>query len=405
MKLKSLISTVLPCLMLLISPKLYAEEINDIYEQSLIQAVSDIQQLNHQQALDDTRKLLEQYPTSKVGQMLYADLLLAKAGVLPSIGYGMQQQSQRDDLTLEIKQRLSSQQTPADQGLLPDSLLQLADNQPFYLLLDQSQSRLYVYRNEQGKPILEADYFLSIGLKGSGKEKRGDQKTPIGVYHVTQYIDDEALPDLYGKGAFPVNYPNSWDKRHRRTGDGIWLHGTPSYTYNRAPLSSNGCMVVSNPDFINLKKYISPEMNTPVIVVKDIRWIHEDEWMAQQQQMNLLLTQWIKDWENKNHADYISHYSTTEFNARGRNYRQWSDYKRRVNAAKTFIDVDVSNLSIYRYPGEEELILMQFEQAYSSNNLSVESPKELYWKKQSNGWKIVSEDSRKVQLRKTLATN
>ena len=391
--------------MLLISPKLYAEEINDIYEQSLIQAVSDIQQLNHQQALDDTRKLLEQYPTSKVGQMLYADLLLAKAGVLPSIGYGMQQQSQRDDLTLEIKQRLSSQQTPADQGLLPDSLLQLADNQPFYLLLDQSQSRLYVYRNEQGKPILEADYFLSIGLKGSGKEKRGDQKTPIGVYHVTQYIDDEALPDLYGKGAFPVNYPNSWDKRHRRTGDGIWLHGTPSYTYNRAPLSSNGCMVVSNPDFINLKKYISPEMNTPVIVVKDIRWIHEDEWMAQQQQMNLLLTQWIKDWENKNHADYISHYSTTEFNARGRNYRQWSDYKRRVNAAKTFIDVDVSNLSIYRYPGEEELILMQFEQAYSSNNLSVESPKELYWKKQSNGWKIVSEDSRKVQLRKTLATN
>ena len=405
MKLKSLISTVLPCLMLLISPKLYAEEINDIYEQSLIQAVSDIQQLNHQQALDDTRKLLEQYPTSKVGQMLYADLLLAKAGVLPSIGYGMQQQSQRDDLTLEIKQRLSSQQTPADQGLLPDSLLQLADNQPFYLLLDQSQSRLYVYRNEQGKPILEADYFLSIGLKGSGKEKRGDQKTPIGVYHVTQYIDDEALPDLYGKGAFPVNYPNSWDKRHRRTGDGIWLHGTPSYTYNRAPLSSNGCMVVSNPDFINLKKYISPEMNTPVIVVKDIRWIDEGQWMVQQQQMNLLLSEWIKDWENKNHDDYISHYSTTEFNARGRNYQQWSDYKRRVNAAKTFIDVDVSNLSIYRYPGEEELILMQFEQAYSSNNLSVESPKELYWKKQSNGWKIVSEDSRKVQLRKTLATN
>ena len=405
MKLKSLISTVLPCLMLLISPNLYAEEINDIYEQSLIQAVSDIQQLNHQQALDDTRKLLEQYPTSKVGQMLYADLLLAKAGVLPSIGYGIPQQSQRDNLTLEIKQRLSSLQTPADQGLVPDSLLQLADNQPFYLLLDQSQSRLYVYRNEQGKPILEADYFLSIGLKGSGKEKRGDQKTPIGVYHVTQYIDDEALPDLYGKGAFPVNYPNSWDKRHRRTGDGIWLHGTPSYTYNRAPLSSNGCMVVSNPDFINLKKYISPEMNTPVIVVKDIRWIDEGQWMVQQQQMNLLLSEWIKDWENKNHDDYISHYSTTEFNARGRNYQQWSDYKRRVNAAKTFIDVDVSNLSIYRYPGEEELILMQFEQAYSSNNLSVESPKELYWKKQSNGWKIVSEDSRKVQLRKTLATN
>lgn len=392
------------CILLSLATTSVAEN-NDIYEQSLLQTLSDIRQLNHDQALSDTRKFIKQYPTSKVGQMLYADLLLAKASALPSIGFGIQQKSQRNDLTLEIKQRLSSTHTPAYQGLLPDSILHLADNQPYFLLLDQSQSRLYVYRNDMGTPVLEADYFFSIGLKGSGKQKRGDQKTPIGVYHVTSYIDDDALPDLYGRGAFPINYPNSWDKRKQRTGNGIWLHGTPSNTYNRAPLSSNGCMVVSNPDFINLKPYIKPEFNTPIIVVKSINWLDKFEWASQQKLFVETITSWLAAWENKAHAEYIQHYSTSDFTSGGRDFNQFDRYKRRVNNAKTFIQVDISNLNIYRYPEEDNLILMQFDQAYRSNNFNLDSPKELYWKLQNDAWKIVHEGSRKINTRKALALN
>ena len=32
----------------------------------------------------------------------------------------------------------------------------------------------------------------------------------------------------------PSTIPNEWDKRHGRSGFGIWLHGTPSDTYSRA---------------------------------------------------------------------------------------------------------------------------------------------------------------------------
>src|SRR3546814_8483534 len=48
------------------------------------------------------------------------------------------------------------------------------------------------------------------------------------------------LPDFYGDGAYPLNYPNEWDKHEGRKGYGIWLHGTPSTTYSRPPRASDG---------------------------------------------------------------------------------------------------------------------------------------------------------------------
>lgn len=365
------------------------------YEQSLLQTIQDIQHLNHKQALADSREFIHQYPTSKLGQLLYADLLLAQASILPSIGYGIQSAPQLDDLTFEIRQRLSSQQALAYAGYLPENIISMADNQPYILLLDQSLSRLYVYRNKQGTPVLESDYFLSIGLNGYGKKKRGDQKTPIGIYHVTRYIDDNELPDLYGRGAFPLNYPNTWDIRQHRTGGGIWIHGTPSYTYNRAPWSSNGCMVVSNPDFTSIEKFIDPGRNTPVIVVKEVKWIATELWHKNKKSMLQIMTRWIEDWESNNHDRYTWHYSKTDFAAYGRDYKKWEGHKRWVNRNKKDISIEYRNLGIYRYPGEQDLVLMHYDQQFRSNSLNLETSKELYWKNQSNQWKIIYEGVRK----------
>ena len=378
----------------LISFALPAAEPVHEYEQRFLQTIQDIQQLNHDQALNETRQFIAQYPTSKIGQLVYGDLMMAKAGILPDIGGGVDDAPAIHDLKFEIKQRLSHKQAPALNGLLPENIIQIAQNQPYVILIDQSQSRLYVYRNEQGMPVLESDYFLTIGIKGAGKQKRGDQKTPIGVYHVTRYIDDQELPDLYGRGAFPVNYPNVWDKRKHRTGGGIWLHGTPSYTYNRAPWASNGCMVVSNNDFTDLQRYIDAARNTPIINASQVNWITPQQWRQNQQQMLQQITGWIEDWESNDLARYFSHYSKAELDADGRNFRQFEGHKRWVNRDRKQVSIEFNNLAIYLYPDEEGLVLMQYDQRYRSNNLNVDSPKELYWKKQDNGWKIVYEGIR-----------
>ena len=367
------------------------------YEADLLATLQDIQQLEYDEALDRTRRIIDRYPTSKVGQMLYGDLLLAKAGVLPQVGYGIASRPERNNLTFELKQRLASRDTPARKGYLPANLVQLADNQPWVILMDQSRSRLYIFRNQDGTPVLLKDYFLTIGLKGFGKQKEGDQKTPIGVYHVTSYIDDKVLPDLYGRGAFPVNYPNSWDRRKGRTGSGIWLHGTPSYTYNRAPWASNGCMVVSNPDFIDLKPYVSPERGTPVVIADEVKWISPEQWQQQRKTLLQRLTRWIEDVESNQPARYLSHYSKRDLLADGRDFKAFEGHKRWVNRNKRDIRIGYENLAIYRYPGEKDLVLMEFDQDYRSNILEVAAPKELFWRLDGDDWKIVQEGVRRIE--------
>ena len=377
---------------------LAAEPPGNQYEQSLLETIKEIQSLNHEQALSSTRELIRQYPHSRLGHMLYADLLLAKAEPLTEIGSGIETDSAIQDFRYEIQQRWQHESNRDPANLYPDNILFLAENQPYVILVDQHSSRVYVYRNEGGDLQLETDYFITIGLKGYGKEKRGDQKTPIGIYHVTRYIDGKELPDLYGEGAFPINYPNTWDLRQQRTGGGIWLHGTPSYTYNRSPWASDGCIVVSNPDFLHISDYINPGIYTPVIIAEKVTWLSREQWQQKRQQVMQLLSSWIFDWESLDHARYSSHYSRTELNAYGRDFKAWDGHKRWVDRDKTWVEVEYSRLSIFNYPGEQDLMLMQFEQSYRSNNISVDSPKELYWRKAENDWQIVYEGQRSFPI-------
>ena len=305
-----------------------AEPPGNQYEQSLLETIREIQGLDHEQALNSTRDLIRQYPHSRLGHMLYADLLLARAEPLTGIGSGIETDRAVEDFRYEIQQRWQHGGNQTHQDLYPDNILFVAENQPWVILVDQHSSRIYVYRNQGGDLQLETDYFTTIGLNGYGKQKRGDQKTPIGIYHVTRYIDDQELPDLYGAGAYPINYPNAWDKRKQRTGDGIWIHGTPSYTYNRSPWASNGCIVVSNPDFQHIGNYIDPQNSTPVIVAERVNWISREQWLEQRQQVMQLLSSWIFDWESLDHERYSSHYSRTELDAFGRDFKAWDGHKR-----------------------------------------------------------------------------
>ena len=385
---------------------LAAATVSDNYEQSILDSIRNIQQQDAEQALETTRRLIQQYPNSRLGQMLYADLLLARTEPLTRVGSGIPNSQALQDLTYEIQQRWQHASDRTSETLLPGNILFLADSQPYVILVDQEKSRVYVYRNERGSLALETDYFITIGLKGSGKQKRGDQKTPIGVYHTTRYIDGSELPDLYGVGAFPISYPNAWDRRKQRTGDGIWIHGTPSRTYNRAPWESNGCIAISNPDFLLIGQFIDPAIHTPVVMAERVTWLTPEQWHQQRSEMLALLDRWVSDWESLSHERYRNNYSQANYQAHGRNFKNWDNNKRRLNSVKTRINVDYSELNIFNYPGEQNLVLMQFRQQYESNNLDLQSNKELYWHKAGANWQIVYEGVRTLPTpAKKLAQN
>jgi len=87
----------------------------------------------------------------------------------------------------------------------------------------------------------------------------------------------------------------------------------------------------------------------------------------------------------------LKHYSKS-FKSDNKNYLTWSKHKRRVNKHKTFIDVKLSNISILRYPDQQDMVIVSYEQDYHSTNFNGVSSKRQYWKKESDGqWRIVYE--------------
>ena len=65
---------------------------------------------------------------------------------------------------------------------------------------------------------------------------------------------------------------------------------------------------------------------------------------------------------------------------------------RRNARKKTFVEVEVGNLDLFEYPGEEDAVIAVFDQDYRSNNYQLSYRKQQIWKREDNRWRIIFED-------------
>jgi L,D-transpeptidase catalytic domain len=207
----------------------------------LARAFDDISRERFDLALQQVDALIRIKPNFRLAHLVKGDLLLARARPVKIMGAAANAPSDRlEGLRAEAIARLRAYRERPRTDVVPRYLMQLRDDQKYAVVVDTHRSRLYVYANQGGRPRFVADYYVSSGKNGAAKVREGDEKTPIGVYHVVSSVPRQKLSDFYGSGAFPINYPNEWDRRQGRNGHGIWLHGVPSDTYSRPPRSSSG---------------------------------------------------------------------------------------------------------------------------------------------------------------------
>ncbi len=341
-------------------------------------------------ALDDIEALLRAKPNFRLAYLIKGDLLLARGRALKTFGNTPQGQNERlDDLRAEALARLHAYRDRPSQNQVPRYLMQMREDQRYAIVVDNERSRLYLYQNENGRPRFVADYYISTGKRSGEKTREGDEKTPVGVYHVTASLPKNKLSDFYGSGAFPISYPNEWDRRHGRNGHGIWLHGTPSDTYSRAPRASNGCVVLANADLDALSKKLQIGL-TPVIISEQVEWLSLDDWNAERNALNAEIERWRSAWESLDTERYLTHYSKN-FSADRENFADWGRHKRQVNSGKSWIKLKLSNFSMFRNPGKDELVVVTFDQDYRSNNLANAMKKRQYWTKEGGKWRIIYE--------------
>ena len=357
----------------------------------LIEVYQNLANNKLQAAQEKVDALIEAYPHFQLAYLIRGDLLLMHSRPVMSFGAAPNIPPEKlKEMRDEAAMRIRSYRERPSPNLVPRAVIQLRDDQKLVLVVDANKSRLYVYENVSGQPKLVSDHYISHGKFGINKTKEGDQKTPLGVYYITSRLSGGKLPDFYGPGALPLNYPNEWDKINGRSGSGIWLHGMPSANFSRPPLASDGCVVLTNPDFLKISAMVDIG-KTPVIISDQVEFENQTKWLAERQATNKLLDDWRIDLESKNANRIFANYSRNFKSAQGDDLNTWFNKQRQTWESWTAPHIQLKDVTHFRYPGKDEMLVSTFTQETQSGKTKTSVRKRQYWIKEAATWRIIYE--------------
>ena len=102
------------------------------------------------------------------------------------------------------------------------------------------------------------------------------------------------------------------------------------------------------------------------------------------------LETWRGDWASKNNEAYLCHYAD-HFRAANHDKTSWSSFRTTVNNGKTFIRVEISEVTFDVVPENSQIVTARFYQRYESNDYSWSGWKEQIWQEIDDAWKITYE--------------
>lgn len=269
----------------------------------------------------------------------------------------------------------------------------LAVTGEYLLVCEKDKKTLHLFRYGNKGFTLVKSYACIVGANGLDKHKEGDLATPVGNYFTLRFIPKQALSEKYGFGAFVLNYPNFLDRKARKDGAGIWLHGhAPGINLGAQELrNTSGCIVVGNEDLKELKGYIK-DSGTPVVVVNSLQYVPRAQQEQRAAEITDLMKSWGKAWESGKSDLFMGHYSVNFINADGMNYQAFKRQKETVNKGKKFIQVRIEDMAcLLAQEKEGQIAVVRFMQRYRSNNFKSDSRKIFYLRKGPPGWQIIGE--------------
>jgi murein L,D-transpeptidase YafK len=274
----------------------------------------------------------------------------------------------------------------------PAYLLDIPSSVGLVLVAETETSTLHVYENVSGQLIRRSETYMSIGQNGVGKTMPWDRRTPLGVYFITERLDTSGLHEKYGPAAFPLDYPNVWDRNNRRGGDGIWIHGVTAGSGRRPALDTDGCIALPNEDLLALEPLLVPG-TTPVVIARRIEWASTDQIGAEHRRLQQALARWAESFAAGDIYAYLSLYAE-DFSYRGMSGDEWAAFRTqsflRAPAEKMVMD----EIFLLADPDEPGLYLSRFRQSITYSDRTVVTLKRLYWQEQGDGsLAIVAEDN------------
>jgi len=363
-------------------------------EARLIDIYKLIGQAKTREAMPLAESLVREHPNFQLAQLVYGDLLTAQLRPVRNLGdvpdtTARAAAPQLQELRRESLLRLQALRERPAAGLIPPQFIALSSQNKHAIAVDAGKSRLYLFENSPTGLKLLADYYISVGKSGTEKAAEGDLRTPLGVYFITSNLDRKSLKDFYGSGALPINYPNQLDVKRGKTGSGIWLHGTPSAQFSRAPLATDGCVVLANPDLERIIKTVQVR-TTPVVIAQSLKWVAPMTTVAEGKSFEEALNGWSSAKSSGDMARLMGWYSS-DFSSYG---KKLSDYTPLVQAEVKQLggrSLQLKDVSYLRWTDSNDTMVVTFGELIKGARSG--QTKRQYWTRQAGQWKIFFEGS------------
>jgi len=361
-------------------------------EARLIDIYKLIGQARTREALPLAERLVREHPNFQLAQLVYGDLLTAQLRPVRTIGDVPDTTAKAGALALaelrkESQLRLQALRERPAAGLIPSQLISLSVQNKHAIAIDASRSRLYLFENTTTGLKLLGDYYISVGKSGIEKSVEGDLRTPLGVYFVTSNLDPKTLRDFYGSGALPINYPNQLDIKRGKTGGGIWLHGTPPDQFSRAPLATDGCVVLANPDLERIIRTVRVR-TTPVVIAQSLKWVAPQTIQADNKSFEDALKAWQSAKSSGDMTRLMAWY-TPDFTSNGKTLAQWTPTLQAELKKLDGRSVEVKDLSYLRWTDANDTMVVTFGEL--AQGAKTGQTKRQYWIRQGSQWRIFFE--------------
>lgn len=371
-----------------------AKDKEGVAEARLIEIYNLIGTGRSRDALAAAARLTQDLPNFQLAQLIYGDLLNARIRPVQSVGDVPEDVARNASTTLadlreESQRRLKALRERPQPGTIPSQFLAVSPKTRHAIAIDASRSRLYLFENSETGLKLVSDYYISVGKAGTSKSVEGDQRTPLGVYFITSNLDPKSLKDFYGSGALPINYPNILDTKRGKTGGGIWLHGTPPDQFSRAPQSSDGCVVLTNPDLSHIIRTVEVR-STPVVIATELKWVAPQSLRAETKPFEDTLFAW-RDTKSAGDLNRLLSYYTTDFNSFGKTLAQWAPGLKGEVAKAQGRNIQLKDVSYLRWTDSSDTMVVTFGEVAEGTKTGV--TKRQYWTRQGSQWKIFFEGS------------
>ncbi len=367
-------------------------------EARLIQIYQRIGLAQTREALKLADQLVKDYPHFALAQLVHGDLLMAQTRPLKAMG-DMPEATVRAaapgtlaELREESLLRIKALRERPPVGMVPSQFVKLSPRNRHAIAVDPSRARLYLFENEANGLRLIADFYMSVGKLGIDKSVEGDLRTPLGVYFITNTLDPNALKDLYGAGALPINYPNPYDLRRGKTGSGIWLHGVPSNQFARAPKATDGCVAVSNPDLQRILATVQIR-TTPVVIAPSLQWVDPAKSVPDAKAFENVWEQWRSTKSSGDLTRTMAFY-TADFNSYGKTLGDWTGVVKNEIGQARGKPAQIKDQSILYSPESAQNATMVVTYSEVRAGYTTGSTKRQYWLRSpatQNQWKIFFE--------------